>query len=296
MSPSIVTPASRMRQLIARPGTFARPACFDPLTARIAQATGFEALGVSGFAMGAHMCTTEPLLTLTELADRGGRIQAAVDIPAIVDVGAGFGEAINVWHTVREMERAGVAGIQMEDQVYPKRAHYHRDYIEHTIDAEHMLEKVQAFVEARRDPDFILLARTDAFRTHGYDEGVRRANLYAEAGADLIMLFPNDAEELKRAPKDVAAPLVYVVSHGNRVGRPVPTFEELEEAGYKVASYAILSIIAAYEGVSQAFRRLRETGDPGIEPERAIRLRKEIEDLIGLEKLYEIEERTTEKR
>jgi len=288
-------PARRMREIIARPGAVARPACFDPLTARIAEAIGFECIGVSGFAMGAHMATTEPLLTLTELADRGGRIQAAVEIPAIVDVGAGFGEAINVWHTVKEIERAGLAGIQMEDQVFPKRAHYHRDYREHTISAEHMLEKVQAFVEARRDPDFVLLARTDAMRTDGYDEGVRRANLYAEAGADLIMVFPNDAGEMRRAPKDIEAPLVYVVSHGNRVGRPVPPLEELEAMGYKIASYAILGILAAYDGVSRAFRRLKETGDGGIAAADAIRLRQEIEDLIGLPELYAIEERTTEK-
>lgn len=288
--------AKRMRELLAREGAIVRPACYDPLTARIAESVGFECLGIGGFALGAHTCTTEPLLSLGEIVHHAARIQGAVAIPAMVDVGAGFGEAINVWRTVREMERVGVAGIQMEDQVFPKRAHYHRDYRERVIDQDHMVEKIRAAVEARENPDFIILSRTDAMRTDGYDEGVKRANAYVGAGADMVMIFPNNDDEMRRAPKDIRAPLVYVVSHGNRVGRPVPSFATLEELGYKVVSYAILSVLVAYDAVKQAFAKVRAQGDPGLDAKCAIRLRQEVEDLIGLPKLYEIEERTTEKR
>ena len=285
----------RMRELLARNGPIIRPAVCDPMMARIAQKVGFECVGIGGFVMGAHTCITEPQLTMTELADEARRIQAAVDIPAMVDVGAGFGEAIQVWRMMKEMELTGIGGIQMEDQVFPKRAHYHRDYQERTIDMDHMIEKITAAREARDDPDFIIMARTDSMKTEGYDEAVRRGNAYAKAGADIVMVFPNSLEETARAPKDIDAPLVYVVSHGNRVGRPVPTAGELGDMGYKVVSYAILSILMVYKSVHEAFQRLHDDGDPGVDLAEMRQIRQSIEDLIGLPELYEIEERTTEK-
>jgi methylisocitrate lyase len=285
-----------MRELMAKPGPIMRPAVTDPLMARIAQDVGFNCVGIGGFVMGAHTCVTEPLLTMTEFADEARRIQSSIEIPAMVDVGAGFGEAIQVWRMVREMEKTGIAGIQMEDQVFPKRAHYHRDYQEHTIELPHMLEKIAAVMEGRQNKDFVLMARTDAMNTHGYDEAVRRANAYAKAGADLVMVFPNTLEETIRAPKDIDAPLVYVVSHGNRVGRPVPTADELAGMGYKVISYAILSVLVTYRAIYQSFKRLRTTGDAGEDLAEMQALRQSIENLIGLPELYAIEERTTEKK
>ena len=285
----------RLRELLASDEIILRPAVCDPMMARIAQQAGIPAVGVSGFALGAHTCVTEPLLSVTEMMEEVRKIQGAVEIPAMVDIGAGFGEAIQVWRTVREMERARIAGVQMEDQVYPKRAHYHRDYREHTIDMAHMVEKITAAKEARSDPDFVIMARTDAMRTHGYDEAVRRGNAYAEAGADIVMIFPNSAEETERAPKDIKAPLVYVVSHGNRVGRPQPTVNELDGMGYKMVAFSTLAIISVYSALEATFTRLREKGDSSVARDEQIRVRKAVEDLIGLEKLYEIEERTTEK-
>jgi 2-methylisocitrate lyase-like PEP mutase family enzyme len=285
-----------MRDLIARPGIVMRPAVSSPFMARIAEEAGFECVGIGGFALGAQTCITEPQLTMTEVVDASRRIQDVIDIPAMVDVGAGFGEAIQVWRMARELEAARVGGVQMEDQVYPKRAHYHRDYVEHTVELEHMVEKIAAFNEGKPNKDLVLLARTDSMRTHGYDEGVRRANAYAKAGADLVMVFPNTLEEAKRAPKDVDAPIVYVVSHGNRVDRPVPTVGELGEWGYKIASFAILSTLIMYRALHDSFAKVVATGDPGEDLAEMRKLRKSVEDLIGLEKLYEIEERTTEKK
>ena len=122
-------------------------------------------------------------------------------MPLIVDAATGFGDPLHVMRTVREFERAGVAAIHIEDQVFPKRAHYHRDYLEHTVSAEEMVDKVRFACQARQDPDFVIIARTDTMRTEGYEEGIRRARLYAEAGADMVMLFPNTAEEAARAPE-----------------------------------------------------------------------------------------------
>jgi methylisocitrate lyase len=291
----MTTTTRRLRDLLATGKTIVRPAVHDPLSARIAQDVGFEFVGIGGFAMGALTTRTEPLLSLTDMTNFAASICATVDLPVMVDVGAGFGEAINVWHTVHEMERVGVAGMQIEDQVFPKRAHYHRDYIEHTIEADHMVEKIWAAVEARSDQDFVICARTDTMRTHDYDEAISRANRYVEAGADIVYVFPNDLEETKRAPSEISAPVVYGVSHGNRVGRPVPTASELESYGYRVVSYPTLMILKVYETMRATLRALREDHGASVDTQRMVVLRKELEDLIGLETLYAIEERTTEK-
>src|SRR5437764_1263212 len=212
---------TRMRRLLERSGLIVVPVCFDPLTARIAAQAGFECVGLAGYALGSHLAVSEPLMTMTEVVDASRRITASIDVPLKVDVGAGYGDPLHVTRTVRELEKAGVAAIHLEDQVFPKRAHYHRDYREHTISAEEMADKIRFACQARSDPDFVVIARTDTMRTDGYDEGVRRARLYAEAGADAVMLFPNTLEEARRAPRDCGVPLNYVNSPGNRVGRPV---------------------------------------------------------------------------
>ncbi|HYM68635.1 MAG TPA: isocitrate lyase/PEP mutase family protein [bacterium] len=288
--------ASQFRALLRREDIIVAPICYDPFTARLAEQAGFECIAVGGYAMGAHTCLTEPLLSLDNVADIARRIQSAVGVPVFMDAGAGYGEAINVWHTVRQLEATGIAGLHIEDQVYPKRAHYHRDYREHVIDVEHMKERIQAALEARRNPDFVICARTDAMRTDGFAEGIRRANAYVEAGADMIMCFPNTPEEVRRAPREIPVPVQYVNSHGNRVGRPVLSIAELQAAGYKMVDYATASVLTVYEAVGAMFRRLRQTGDAGMSADQAIAARKGIEDLIGLPTLYAIEERTTERR
>src|SRR5439155_11964430 len=174
-------------------------------------------------------------------------------------------------------------------------APYHPDYREHTIPAEEMAEKIRFACQARQDPDFVIIARTDSMRTDGYDEGVRRARLYAEAGADLVMLFPNTVEEARRAPRDCGVPLNYVNSPGNRVGRPVFATQQLEAMGYKIVTDATSVIITTYQAVSAMLKRLKETGQTGLDADEAIAGRKAIEDTIGLEEYYKIEEQTVER-
>jgi methylisocitrate lyase len=285
---------TRFRELMARPGTIVAPACFDPLTARIA-AAGFECIALGGYALGSATAISEPLMTLTEVVDAARRITACVDIPLIVDAATGFGEPLHVMRAVHEFERAGVAAIHIEDQIFPKRAHYHRDYREHTVSAEEMIDKVRFACQARQDPDFVIIARTDTMRTEGYDEGIRRARLYAEAGADLVMLFPNTADEAARAPRECPVPLVYVNSSGNRVGRPVYPVQELERLGYKIVYDAISVTIASFQATSVLLRHLKETGLTGLDPAEAIAARKGIEDTIGLEAHYAVEEQTVER-
>lgn len=283
-----------LREMMANPGLIDSPGVHDPLSARIAEHLGFRCLDLSGFSLAAAWCLPEPLLSLEDVAEATRRITAAVNIPLIVDVGAGYGEPAHVVHTVRSFENAGAAGFHIEDQIYPKRFHYHAG-TEHLIPAEAMVEKIRYATEARRDRDFVIVARTDAFRTSGYAEAVRRANLYAKAGADFIMLFPNTLEEARRCPKEISAPLNYANSEGNRFGKPVLSHQELEEMGYKMLNYAPGPIFVAYEGMKRMLMSVKGTGKSGLNPATSTPLREELETIIGLPEYYRIERETTEK-
>ncbi|HZZ16075.1 MAG TPA: isocitrate lyase/phosphoenolpyruvate mutase family protein [Candidatus Sulfotelmatobacter sp.] len=283
------------REMLASPGIIHAPIAYDPLTAKIAQRVGFRCLDLGGYALGASSCIPEPLLSLEELLMATRRITAAVNIPLMVDGGAGFGDPTYVIRTITELERAGAASVHIEDQVYPKRIHYHKG-IEHVISAEEMCEKIRYATKARRDPDFVIAARTDAMRTHDYAEGIRRANLYVEAGADMVMIFPNTKEEALRAPSEVKAPLIYVNSEGNRLGRPILAIQELQGAGYKMVNDAISAISVSYAAVYDLFSRMKETGRAGLDTATAIKIRKDIEDTMGLDEYYRIEQETVEAR
>jgi methylisocitrate lyase len=269
------------------------PIAYDPLSAKIAERVGFRALDIGGYALGASSCVPEPLLSLEEVAIATRRITSAVAIPVMVDGGAGYGDAVHVMRTVQVLEQAGAAAIHIEDQVFPKRVHYHKGK-EHVIPADEMCEKIRYAASSRRDSGFVIAARTDAMRTDGFSEGIRRANLYAEAGADLIMIFPNSAEEARQAPREVRTPLIYVNSEGNRLGRPIFGIRELEDMGYKMVNDAISAIAVMFKSVQELFVRLKETGNTGMDQEAFRKIRKEIEDTIGLEEYYRIEEETVE--
>ncbi len=282
------------REMLQRPGIIHAPIAYDPLTAKIAEKVGFKALDLGGYALGASNCVPEPMLTLTDVAEATRRITAAVNIPLMVDGGAGYGDPAYVVRTIQELERAGAAAIHIEDQVYPKRVHYHKG-IEHLIPAEEMCVKIRYALRARRDPDFVIAARTDAMITDGYAEAIRRANLYAEAGADMVMLFPNSVAEARQAPKDVKAPLIFVNSEGNRFGRPIFAIKELEDMGFKMANDAISAISVVFKSVKDLFVQLKTQGRTGMDQKVYVGVRKEIEDTIGLEEFYRMEEETVER-
>lgn len=282
------------REMLSTPGIIHAPIAYDPLTARIAERVGFQCLDLGGYALGASLCVPEPLLSLEEVAAATRRITAAINIPVMVDGGAGYGDAAHVIRTVQELERAGAAAVHIEDQVFPKRIHYHKG-LEHVISAAEMCEKIRYAARARRDPDFLIAARTDAMRTHDFAEGVRRGNLYAQAGADMVMIFPNTTEEALAAPAQIHAPLIYVNSEGNRLGRPILSVQELEHAGYKMVNDAISTISVMFEGVKDLLVHLKDTGRSGLQHDVAIRIRKDVEDTIGLEEFYKVEEETVEK-
>jgi methylisocitrate lyase len=212
----------------------------------------------------------------------------------MVDAGAGWGEPLHVTRTVRVLEAAGAAAIKIEDQIFPKRAHYHKG-IEHVIPVEEMVAKIKAALRARRDPDTVIIARTDAFRTDGYDEAIQRCITYAEAGADLAYVFPNSEEDARRAPGDLPGiGLVFANSEGDRRNRPILSAPELEELGYKVAGFPLCTTNAAVAAMRDVLLQLRENGRVDVDVNERIATRQFVEDTLGLEEAYALELSTVE--
>jgi 2-methylisocitrate lyase-like PEP mutase family enzyme len=291
---AIKSPLVKFRELMARPNFIPALGIWDPYTARVAESLGIECVHIGGYQLGAHYVTSEPLLTLTELANTTRYVTAAVRIPVIVDAGAGFGEPLHVMRCVKEIERAGAAGLHIEDQIYPKRVHYHKG-IEHVIPRDEMVAKIKAALAARTDPNFLIMARTDAMHTNGFAEGVERANLFLEAGADMVMIFPDTMEEARRAPREIKGPLAYTNSEGNMLRRPLFSVQEFEDLGYKLSTYPTALLCPVTQEMKRVITNLTTKGVTGLDPEKMIVWRKEVEDLIGLEEYYRIESDTVER-
>jgi methylisocitrate lyase len=287
-----------LRRLLKKKPFVYLPVAYDPLGGRLLQSLGFDCVYTGGFVTGASRCTSEPLLTMDEQLRVAGDVAAAIDIPLMVDGGAGFGEPLHTMRTVRECIRAGIAGAHIEDQLYPKRAHYHK-YLAHAVPRKEFAAKMTFACRQRdkSDPDFVVIARTDACRSEGLKEAVARINLAADAGADMGLIFPRNAEEMKKAPKQARIPLVYVISRGNRDGRPLPTAQQLADMGYKAAIDALTYLLVSFHFAKRAYQEIRRTGGyTGLSNEECVAARHEIETLVGLDEFYEIEEQTVEKK
>ncbi|WP_372620326.1 oxaloacetate decarboxylase [Falsiroseomonas sp.] len=286
-----------LRSLIAARTFLHMPAVYDPLGARLVAASGFEAAYVGGYVSGASRAVSEPLLTMTEQVEIAGQAAAAVEIPFVADAGAGFGEPLHTMRTVREFARAGIAGIHIEDQLFPKRAHYHK-YQVHACPPEEFALKIRYACRARDevDRDFVIIARTDTCRELGLEEAVPRLNRAADEGADLGLLFPRNPAEAERAARECRLPLVYVMSRGNRDGRPIFTIQELKDMGYVACIDAQIMLLTAFEANRTMLKELRATGTYTAMDEGAFRTaRQAVEDIIGLEDFYRIEAETVER-
>jgi methylisocitrate lyase len=287
-----------LRRLLKKKEFVYLPVAYDALGGRLLQSLGFDCVYTGGFVTGASRCTSEPLLTMDEQLRVAGDVAAAIDIPLVVDGGAGFGEPLHTMRTVRECIRAGIAGTHIEDQLYPKRAHYHK-YVAHAVPRKEFADKIRFACRQRdrSDPDFVVIARTDTCRFEGLKEAIARINMAADAGADLGLLFPRNDAEMKKAPKQARLPLVYVTSRGNRDGRPVPTAAQLADMGYKAAIDAMTYLLASFHFAKLAYGEIKRTGGyTGLSPKECVAARQEIETLVGLEAFYEIEEQTVEKK
>jgi len=281
-----------LRAMLDRKEVILALGAYDALTALIVESLGFKACYMGGWITGAHLGITEPRTTLTEMVANAAWATKAIKIPLIVDADAGFGDALHTMRCVKEFEFAGVSAIHIEDQLFPKRAHYHKG-VKHVVPLEEFLEKLHAALEARTDPDFLIIARTDARGMVGgsLKEAIRRCQAFAEAGADVIMPSGSamDTEELKIVRREV--PNVPIL------GVSAPSRKVAEEIGVQIVLHALASALVAADAVMDFYRKFMETGELEMFPTSHLReVATKIQELIGLPGYYKVEEATTEKR
>jgi methylisocitrate lyase len=262
MSEALLKPVSdkpsRLRALLQQ-GTLAVPGAFNAITAKIAQDVGFSAVYVSGAGIsnGVGGYPDIGFMTATEMAAQAGYIARAVEIPTIADADNGYGEAVNVFRTVQEYERNGLSGLHIEDQVIPKRCG-HLDG-KQVISVDQMREKIAAAVQARLNPDFLLIARVDSKAVYGFDEAVRRAHAYLDAGADMI--FPEaltTPEEFAEFARQVKAPLLANMTEFGKT--PYLSVQEFERFGYNLVIFPMSAFRIMMKAVEEALKVLHQEG------------------------------------
>jgi 2-methylisocitrate lyase-like PEP mutase family enzyme len=249
----------RLRGLLAEDRLVVCPGVSAAIYARLAEHSGFELL----FATGAGIANSQfgvpdlGLVTMTEQLAAVRQIVQATALPVIADADTGYGGTLNVYRTVLEFEAAGVAAVQLEDQLNPKRCGHFDD--KKVVAADEMLERIAAARQARQDDELVLVCRTDAIAITGFADAIDRANAYAEAGADLIFVeAPTTQKEIALIPREVAAPVLLNIVEGGRT--PTMSIQRLEQLGYRVALYANTVLRVALAAAAQAFDALRRTG------------------------------------
>ena len=234
------------------------PGAFNALSARVIVDLGFQAIYITGAGV-TNMTFALPdqaFMGLSDIADHTARIRDAVDVPLIVDADTGFGNALNTYQTVRTLERAGADCIQIEDQLSPKRCgHFSGKEVITTIE---MIGKIKAAVDARRDPDLLIMARTDACAVHGFEAALERAQLFSEAGADILFVEAvTTADEIRALPSRLKSPQLMNMVIGGKT--PIFSAEELAELGYGIVLYANAALQGAVSGMQKALAVLRDT-------------------------------------
>jgi 2-methylisocitrate lyase-like PEP mutase family enzyme len=250
---------TRYRELIKRPQIAVMVGAYDALSARLVERAGFDLTFVHDYGVSASLLGMPDmgLVTLTEMTDILAKVVKAVNIPVIGDGGCGFGNPLNTYRTVQEYESIGVAGVNLEDQVYPKRCGHLAG--KQVVTPAEMVEKIRAAVDARRDPDFVITARVDSIAIHGLDDAIERANIYVEAGADMVFVeAPTSEADIQRIIKETKAPSwINMVEGGKTPLVPIP---KLQEMGAALVDYGPLVLFAAAAGVERALAALKRDG------------------------------------
>lgn len=253
---------TRFRKLIDAPEILLLPCCHDGLSAKVLEQAGFAAIAAAGFGLSGSLLGMPDfgLLTGSEMIDQYRNICRAVNVPVFVDLDTGFGDVNNVIRAVEEAERAGAAGMFIEDQTYPKRCG-HMDG-KAVVPVEDYLPKLKAALWARQDPDFVIMARTDAYSVHGLDEALRRALLYGQAGADILFVealrTPQEMRTVNAALAGIQKPHMANMIEGGKT--PLLAAAELQDLGYSVAAYPCGSTFTAVKALQGWARHLKEQG------------------------------------
>ena len=257
MSKTVISTSSRLRNLISKNGTFAAPGVFSPSTALLAKAAGFECMYFSGAAFSNLLGLPDlGVTTLSEITDAVSKITSKVDLPLIVDADTGFGEALNVSRTAKELERSGAAAIHIEDQVMPKRCGHLSG--KEVVPPEEMVKKIIAAKQAA-GAGLVIIARTDAAAVEGLDGAIKRSKLYIKAGADMI--FPDaleTREQFVRFSKEVRAPLIANMTEFGKT--PYFTVKQFSEMHYKFVLFPVTAFRTAMKAVQEVFDEIAKKG------------------------------------
>ena len=254
-----MNPRQVLKQLLKRNQLLVAPGCFDGLSARLVEEAGFEAAYLSGGAVARSMGIPDiGLVTMSESIERAVEVVSAIKIPIIADADTGYGNAVNLVRSVREFERAGVAAIHIEDQITPKRCG-HLDGKE-VIPRGEMEMKLEAALNTRSDPDFCIIARTDARGVNGFDDAIERARAFAKLGVDAIFVeAPQSEEELAEIPRRIPdVPLLVNVFKGGKT--PMLPVQRLEQMGYRIAIYPSETQRAAIHAMRTTLATLKREG------------------------------------
>lgn len=283
-------PTTRLRQLLAREKILVAPGAYDALVAKIIAKVGFEAIYMTGAGI-SYTCLGTPdigLLTMTEMVQRAAYICEATELPVMADGDTGYGNALNVIRTVRDYERAGVACIQLEDQILPKRCGHLSGKA--LVSVEEMVGKIKAACDARRDPDFLIMARTDARAVEGLDAALERGHRYIEAGADILFIeAPQSKEEMERICREFhGVPLLANMVEGGKT--PLLTAGELQDIGYKIVIFPGAATRLVAKALTELMVELKAKGTTREYLERMY-IFDELNEILGLQVFKELEKK-----
>lgn len=275
--------------MLARAEPLVVPGAFDSASAVLVQRAGFDTVYLSGFGVSASALGRPDigLTTMTEMVDAARRMVQAVDIPVIADADTGYGNALNVVRTVYEYERAGVAALQIEDQVAPKRCGHMSG--KQVVDAAEAEARIRAAVSARTDPDLIVVARTDAAQVHGIAEAIERARRFADAGADVLFVeAPSRIEDVRRVARELKDHcLLFNWVEGGRTEHL--TFAEVADLGFRLVLFPVSTLLAATKGVQSVLATLHAQSSTDTAMERMAGF-EEMSELLGLGEIRSIGE------
>jgi methylisocitrate lyase len=283
---------TQLRKMLEARDALVMVGAYDALSAILAERAGFKAVQCSGFGIAASLLGKPDvgLLSYGEMLDQTRKIVHAVDVPVMADGDTGFGTAVNVYRTVREFEAISAAGVNLEDQVFPKRCGHMEG--KEIISAEEMVGKIEAAKEARKDPDFIINARTDAIAVSGIDEAIRRGRAYAKAGADLIFVeAPQTPEQIRRIVKEIDAPISINLFDGVNGGKtPIVPIEDLRALGVARVSIPVGVVFAAVRGMEEYLKVLAARGVAPDRPDLVVSF-DYWKELVGFHEVRNLEKR-----
>jgi 2-methylisocitrate lyase-like PEP mutase family enzyme len=288
------SPGARLRALLNQPGIMITPGVYDGFSLRLVELMGYKTAAISGAGLSESNLgwSDVGIMGYAENLRASAALAAISSVPLSADGDTGYGNALNVYFTVQGFERAGLACLMIEDQVWPKRCGHMEG--KRVISAEEGVEKIRAAAEARRDPDFVIKARTDATAIHGVGEAIRRLNLYAEAGADLLFADALlSAEDIATVARNVIKPLTVNMGFGirQRPTTPLLSAKQLEDMGVKGVSFPRLLTAAAIQGMKNALAVLGQSIEEGRTIDRPDLLVSfdELNDLMGFRQIKALE-------